>query len=241
MGTPTFTCIPLSTIEQISEGILIASSLEGLARSTDGGLTWQTVLAGEHGQIAYLTFRQDGTGWAGKKDGTYLLHTDDGGITWKQHATPPGTLPLVALQITAYGLLAATFDPGQSRVRIWHLFDEGRNWQRSIEAVTSWPVVATWYEPALFSLGGMLFWQQPDRRWTQKQVGNGQEGIRRVASNSHTVVVQTTNHLYTSTDNAETWIADDSNLPFDQLLDVKIAANTIYALLTAGRVWSRTF
>jgi photosystem II stability/assembly factor-like uncharacterized protein len=231
---------PLSTIEQISEGCLIASSLEGLARSTDGGQTWQTLLEGEHGQVAYLTFRQNGTGWAAKKDGAHLLYTDDGGSTWEQRATPLSTLPLLALQATANGLLAATYDPEQSRIRIWHSFDEGSNWQHNIEAVTSWPVVATCYEPALFTLGGTLFWQQPDRTWVQKQVGNGQEGVRRVVANGQIIVVQTTNHLYSSTDNAETWVTNERDLPLNQVLDVEIANSILYVLLTAGRVWSRS-
>ncbi|MBV9709601.1 MAG: hypothetical protein JO011_01655 [Ktedonobacteraceae bacterium] len=231
---------PLSTLEQVSGGTLIASSMEGLARSMDSGQSWQTVLANERGQVAYLTFREDGTGWAGKKEGAYLLYTDDGGLTWEQRATPFGALPLMALQITMEGLLAATYDPEQSRACIWHSFDAGRSWQRSIEAVTSWPIIEISNEPALFTLGGTLFRQQPDGSWVQKQVGNGQEGIRRVAANSQIVVVQTRNHLYSSTDKAETWEVDESDLPLDQVLDVEIADNTIYALLTAGRVWSRS-
>lgn len=231
---------PLSTIEQVTENILVASSLEGLARSTDGGQTWQTTLTGEQGHMAYLTFREDGIGWAGSTNGASLLYTHDEGLHWEQRATPLGTLPMMALQITPDGLLAATYDPEQSRVRIWHSLDQGENWQCSIEAVTSWPVIATWNKPTLFTLGGMLFWQQTDGKWTQKQVGNGQEGVRRIVANSQCIIVQTTNHLYYSTDNAETWETDESDLPLDQVLDVEIANATLYALLTAGRVWSRS-
>src|ERR1019366_7035866 len=184
---------PLSTIERVSDGTLLASSLEGLARSTDGGQTWQTVLAGEDGQVAYLTLRKDGTGWAGKKDGTSLLYTHDGGITWEQRTTRLDSLPLVALQITADAVLAATYDQEQSRVHIRQSTDDGWNWQRSVEAVTSWPIVSTWHEPALFTLGGMLFWQQPDKRWGQKPIGDGQEGVLRVVANAQIIVVQTTN------------------------------------------------
>ncbi len=230
---------PLSTIERVSDGTLLASSLEGLARSTDGGQTWQTVLAGEDGQVAYLTLRKDGTGWAGKKDGTSLLYTHDGGITWEQRTTRLDSLPLVALQITADAVLAATYDQEQSRVHIRQSTDDGWNWQRSVEAVTSWPIVSTWHEPALFTLGGMLFWQQPDKRWVQKPIGDGQEGVLRVVANAQIIVVQTTNHLYTSTNQGETWAPANGNLPLDQVLDVEIDDNTIYALLTAGRVWSR--
>lgn len=229
---------PLSAIEQISDGTLIASSLEGLARSTDGGQTWQTLLEEERGQVAYLTFRKDGTGWAGKKDGT-LLYTQDGGVTWEQRAQRSGPSPLVALQVLADTLLAATYDAEQSRVRVWQSFDQGWNWQRSVEAVTSWPIVATWPAPALFTLGGALFWQQADKRWQQKQVGDGQEGVRRVVANEQIIVVQTTNHLYTSTDHGVTWKSVLGNLPLDQVLNIEIDTSTIYALLTAGRVWSR--
>ena len=231
---------PLSTIEHVTKDILVASSLEGLAHSADGGQTWQTVLKGPHGHLAHLTFLADGTGWAGSVNATDLLFTYDGGIHWQPQDTPLGTFPLVALQITTGGLLAATYDPVQSRVRVWHSLDKGVTWQCSIEAVTSWPIIATWNEPTLFTLGGMLFWHQSDGKWIQKKVADGQEGIRRVVANNQFIVVQTTNHLYRSSDKAETWVVDEEDLPLDQLLDVEIANNTLYALLTAGRVWSRS-
>ena len=230
---------PLSTIEHVTEDILVASSLEGLARSADGGQTWQTVVRGTQGHLAHLTFLTNGIGWAGSVNATYLLSTDDGGIHWQPRDTPLGTLPLVALQITTDGLLAATYDPMQSRVCVWHTLDNGTTWQCSIEAVTSWPIIATWNEPTLFTLGGMLFWHQSDGTWMQKTVADGQEGIRRVVANKQFIVVQTINHLYRSSDKAETWIVDEEDLPLDQLLDMEIADNTLYALLTAGRVWSR--
>lgn len=230
---------PLSAIEHVTEDILVASSLEGLARSADGGQTWQTVLSGAQGHLAHLTFLADGTGWAGSVNATCLLSTDDGGIHWQPRDTPLGTFPLVALQITTDGLLAATYDPLQSRVRVWHSCDKGVTWQCSIEAVTSWPIIATWNEPTLFTIGGMLFWHQSDGTWMQKMVADGQEGVRRVVANEQFVIVQTTNHLYRSSDNAETWVVDGEGLLLDQLLDMEIANNTLYALLTAGRVWAR--
>jgi photosystem II stability/assembly factor-like uncharacterized protein len=233
--------IPLSAIGQVTENILVVSSLDGLARSIDGGLTWQTVLAGEQGHTAYLSFRADGTGWAGSANRNFLLYTSDEGLHWEQRNTMPDTLPLMALQATTDGLLAATYGPAQSRVRIWYSLDDGENWQCSIEAVTSWPIIATWNEPTLFTLGGMLFYQQVDGTWLQKQVGNGQEGVRRVVANHRRIVVQTTNTLYYSTDKAETWKIDESDLPLDQVLDVQLADDTLYVLLTAGRVWSRSF
>jgi len=230
---------PLSTIEHVTEDILIASSLEGLARSADGGQTWQTVLRGAQGHLAHLTFLANGAGWAGSVNATYLLSTDDGGIHWQPRDAPLGMFPLVALQITTDGLLAATYDPMQARVRVWHSLDNGATWQCSIEAVTSWPIIATWNEPTLFTIGGMLFWYQSNGTWLQKTVADGQEGIRRVVANKQFIVVQTTNHLYRSSDNAETWVVDEEDLPLAQLLDMEIADNTLYALLTAGRVWSR--
>jgi photosystem II stability/assembly factor-like uncharacterized protein len=231
---------PLSTIEHVTEDILVASSLEGLAHSADGGQTWQTVVQGTHGHLAHLTFLPDGTGWAGSVNAAYLLSTCDGGIHWQPRETPLGTFPLVALQITTDGLLAATYDPVQSRVRVWHSLDKGTTWQCSAEAVTAWPIIATWNEPTLFTLGGMLFWYQSDGKWLLKKVADGHEGVRRMVANNQFVIVQTTNHLYRSSDKAETWVVDEEDLPLDQLLDMEIANNTLYALLTAGRVWSRS-
>jgi photosystem II stability/assembly factor-like uncharacterized protein len=231
---------PLSAIEHVTEDILVASSLEGLAHSSDGGQTWQTVLEGTHAYLAHLTFLADGTGWAGGTNATALLSTRDGGIHWQPRDAPLGAFPLIALQVAADSLFAATYDSAQSRVYVWHSLDKGVTWQCSIEAVTSWPIIATWNAPTLFTLGGMLFWYQTDGTWIQKRVADGQEGIRRVVANDQFIVAQTTNHLYRSSDNAETWVIDEEELPLDQLLDIEIADNTLYVLLTAGRVWSRS-
>ena len=183
---------PLSTIEHVIGDVLVASSLEGLAHSVDGGQTWQTVLRGTYGHLAHLTFLADGTGCAGSVNAAYLLYTWDGGIHWQPRDTPLGTFPLVALQITTDGLLAATYDPVQSRVRVWHSLDKGTTWQCSIEAVTSWPIIATWNEPTLFTLGGMLFWYQSTGRWISEE--GGRWAGRNTACGSKRSVRRCSNH-----------------------------------------------
>jgi photosystem II stability/assembly factor-like uncharacterized protein len=216
---------------------LVASGPAGLTRSTDAGATWPTVLPGEHGYVAYITFRDDTMGWAGSADGTRLLRTRDGGVCWERLAAPFGVRPLAALQALPDMVFAATYDSAQQSVTLWQSTDDGETWEQGAQAHTAWPLVASRGHPPLFTLGGTMFLRRADGRWEQIRVGGAP--VRCVAGDEDTLVALTTEGIMGSTDGGMTWARDDESLPVDQIMDIALDAGTLYVLLAGGHVLTR--
>ncbi len=99
--------------------ILIAWTVGGLRRSTDGGETWTSTKAPE-GAVAGLA--------GGTEGGMYALiegtpyRSADGGQTWSQAGKTP--TPLVTLAATPGGTLYAADGSG----KVWASSDEGATW-----------------------------------------------------------------------------------------------------------------
>jgi photosystem II stability/assembly factor-like uncharacterized protein len=234
---------PLTACAFAPDGALLLSGPEGLARFSLEDGTRQTLLAGEQGQVAHLATRAQEAGtriWAASADGTRLLRSTDSGAHWQQLPAPFGILPLVALQAIADRLLAATYDPRQYRVCLWYSTDEGETWVRSIEAGTGWPLVSSCQQPAAFSIGNVLFLEQAPGQWRQVVVGSDGSAVRRVLSfqqeGTPVFLALTTTGIQRSDDGGASWRLVSAGLPGEQLLDIALAGETLYVLLTAGRV-----
>ncbi len=235
----TNTPLPLSAITVAPDGALFASSPEGLARSTDAGMTWHVVVPGETGSVASITFGPVGKGWAGSADGRRLLRTLDAGATWDPIHPPFGVLPLAALQAQPDALIAATFDPRQQLVQLWRSHDDGESWERGAGARTAWPIVATLGEPSALTVGGLMFIQTPDGGWKQSQIGDDGGRARRVVSDGEIILCLSTTGIHRSTDQGSTWIRNDEGLPVAQIMDIEVCDGMLYVLLSGGRVLSR--
>ncbi len=229
---------PLSAVALVSDGVYLVSTQEGLARSSDGGISWQIVLAGEEGQLARITFLPDGNAWTGSAYGTRLFKTADAGLHWQAVEPPFSALPLAALQAIPGQLLAATYDPQHHLFRLWRTLDNGQNWQQGTEVETSWPIISTWHEPAMLTLGAQILLLEEDQ-WCQKVVGNGLEPIRRVVGTTQTILALTTESLLRSQDNGTTWLREEDIPSSLHILDLTIHKNTLFLLLTGGQLWSR--
>jgi photosystem II stability/assembly factor-like uncharacterized protein len=232
----TMAPLPISAIAA-HDGALVTSSMSGLFRSNDGGQTWQSVVAGEDGCVAQLTFRADGHGWAGSADSSRLLRTRDGGLSWEPLDPPFGVLPLAALQAVPGALFAATYDPRRQTAQLWRSADDGASWERGAEVRTAWPIVATCDRPPLLALGGTIFFQRDGGSWRQSTPGSG--GIRRVACQGDTLLILAEGGVYRSDDGGASWQRDDAGLPIPQVMDIALKDGNVYALLAGGQVWAR--
>jgi photosystem II stability/assembly factor-like uncharacterized protein len=228
----------VTALVQAPDGSLIVSCEQGLLRSVDVGKTWQTVLEGESGVVARLTFRSDGQGWAASGDGARLLHTRDNGKSWVMLNPPFGVLPLAALQATNHELIAATYDARQQIAQIWYSLDSGETWKRGVEAQTPWPIVTVAGHPPLLTLGGVIFVLHPKGNWVQYTIRPG-AGVRRVAGRSTLILALTTHGLFRSTDRGKAWSEEPDCPPVAEVLDLMIGEDRLFLLLTGGRVWSR--
>lgn len=237
---------PLTACAFAPDNALFLSSPAGLVRLSLEGGTPQMLVEGQAGQVAHITTRQSGESWyiwAASADGARLLHSIDGGASWKQLHAPFGILPLIALQAVSDRLCAATYDPRQHQVCLWYSVDDGETWVRSLEAGTMWPVVAASRSPAALSLGNKLLLERSPGQWQQVTVGNDGGGIRRVlgiqSGEKSILYVLTTTGLQRSEDMGETWQQDNANMPGNQIIDVAAVGTTLYVLLSGGRVWKR--
>lgn len=231
---------PLTTLVQAPDGALVASGAEGISRSTDGGITWQNCLSGEAGLVARITFKADGTGFAGSADSTRLLRSRDHGVTWQPLEVPFGILRLAALQATATLLIAATYDSRRQLAQFWSSRDDGDTWQRGAEVKTNWAVVATCAQPPIITLGGMMFMQDLDATWLSYQIGRKGSGIRRLVSDGErTLLALTTTGFLRSKNLGESWTPLHDAPPEETILDIALTNGKIHLLLTDGRVWYR--
>jgi len=237
---------PLTACAFASDHELLLSGPDGLLRLSLEDGTRQMLLAGPEGQVAWIAMRSEGAApsiWIASADGTRLLRSRDGGANWQQLDAPFGILPLVALQAVSNRLIAATYDPRQYRICLWHSSDDGETWVRSIEAGTNWPLVASCAQPAAFSIGNVLFLEQAPGQWRQATVGSDGGAVRRVLSiqraSCPTFLALTTTGIQRSEDGGETWWLESADLPGEQILDIAISGETLSVLLTTGRVWRR--
>lgn len=230
---------PLYALAVSPDGALLASGVEGLLRSTDGGETWRTAVAGGIGIVAHISLQADGIGYAGSADGTRLLRTHDYGVSWKALNAPFGVLPLAALQTVEHPsmVIAATFDPRRDIAQIWRSMDIGTSWQRGAEIKTNWPIVSTLDQPLLLALGSLVFTQHPEGGWQSYRVG---ENIRRIVGNPQVLYALTLSDVTRSTDAGQTW-APLADRPAGEIADIALHNDTFYILMNDGVLWHKTF
>jgi len=229
----------ITSLAAAPDGALVMSGPEGMFHSTDDGKSWQVTLPGEDGLAAHITFRSDNSGWAGRADGSRLFLTDNGGLSWKPLKASFGVLPLVALQAASKLVFAATYNYSRQIAQIWYSKDDGLTWKRGAEVKTNWPVVSTNDQPPLITLGGIMFVLQPDGTWLQHRVGPAGSGIRRVVSDGNTMLAFTTAAILRSKDQGASWSVEQAIPSLSDILDIILAEDKLYLLLTEGRVWSR--
>jgi photosystem II stability/assembly factor-like uncharacterized protein len=236
----------LTACSFIADDALLLSGPAGLERLSFADGTRQMLLAGEAGQIAHIAQRRVDQSlhlWVASADGARLLYSADEGASWQPLSAPFGVLPLVAFQAVADRLIAATYDPRQYQVCLWYSNDAGRNWIRSMEAATRWPLVATCTQPAAVSIGNILFLERPAGRWQQVTVGYDGGAIRRVLglqrAGATSLLVLTTTGIQLSDDLGATWQREHVGLPVEHIVDLALSGTTLFVLLTGGRVWQR--
>lgn len=235
---------PLTSCVPGPANTLLISGPVGLLRLSLVDGTRRMLLAGEAGQVAHITLypgEADWHIWAASADGSRLLHSSDGGTSWQQLPPPFGVLPLVALQAVADRLLAATYDPRQHRICLWYSTDDGKNWIRSMEAATDWPVVATCTQPAALSIAHLLFLEQAAGKWQQVTVGSNGGAIRRVlgiqSAGKTLLLALTTTGIWRSADIGRAWQQVYSDLPIVHIVDIAVMDTDLIVLLSGGHLW----
>lgn len=235
---------PLTALAAATEQALFLSGPSGLQRVSLSDQSEQMLIAGQAGEAAQITsslIEALHHVWAVSLDGAHLLHSLDGGESWQTLPTPFGVLPLVALSALSDRLLAATYDPRQYRINLWYSQDQGEHWVRSVEAMTTWPVVATCPGVPLLTVGNYLFLENAPGEWKRVSLPDGSGAIRCVAGLQRTerLFVLTTLGIQSSDDLGQTWRRDEAAFSGGQMLALVIEDTTLYVLCAGGRVWKR--
>lgn len=223
---------PLAVLAAGPDGTLIASSPDGLFRSTDRGQTWSTVIDGDAGLVHLVTFRDDGQGWAASRDGRRLLRTIDG-ESWKSVESEWGTDEVIALCTMGETLLAATYDQSQRAARLWRSSD-GEDWELTAQTPMLAPVVAMCPEPPTAVLGRTWLFGDADGGWRQGSAPSG--SIRRIVGRDDLLVALTDHELAASTDRGLTWTPMVGG---EKALDIAMTADALGVLFSDGTLLRR--
>ena len=115
-----------------TKGIVYASNATGLHRSSDGGVTWQTVLDGAVTGLDVCPQAPDCV-WATKADGVYA--STDAGLTWR---VTDGGNALVKAGFTLRNVQVSPADA--NRMVLWRQQNDGWDWARfySSDGGQSW-------------------------------------------------------------------------------------------------------
>lgn len=221
--------VPLTAVEPSPAGGLTAATPEGLWRLTSDGRIEESSRVGAVHLVAY---DPAGAGWAAARDGSLLLRSGDGGQTWSTVESPWGTTEVIALRVLPSGPVAATYDRTRSVVDLWRADADG--WAHCARAQLATPAVAICADPPAAVLGQT--WQVEDGtgRW---RGGSGPAGmICRVRGRGDRVLALTDSQLAYSSDRGRTWTPQSLPVPIGDVLDVELAAETIYVLLAGGRL-----
>ncbi|EOY45789.1 F510_1955 family glycosylhydrolase [Streptomyces anthocyanicus] len=115
------------TVSPEDPGLLLATTAEGVARSTDGGTTFT---AGRQPMMAFLSWPTKDTLYGIDTAGT-LHRSSDGGTTWQQAGTAPGGQPQALTAAGADHVLVAT------QTGVYESKDGGKTFTRRMDVESS--------------------------------------------------------------------------------------------------------
>ena len=241
---------------------VLAATLAGLYRSTDGGQTWQPV-----GQDLPDAFTQavaiapgDDVAVAASRSG-WLYRSGDGGATWQ---TVPGWGKRGAINVFAIsphiaqdGMILA----GTAQAGIWKSTDRGRTWHAANFGLLNLTVTALAFSPnfardevivAGTEGGGLFRSRNGGRAWRESGQGLPDATVQCAAlAADGTILAGTQAHgLYRSSDNGRTWAAvalpetasnvNDLHLPQHGAGPLTLATDqAIWTSMDAGENWQR--
>ncbi len=216
---------------------ICASGRYGLFRSDDAGNTWIKLREGE--PLSHLSFLPNGIGYGCTVDGSKLVRTPDGGITWQETPSPFGVLPIAALQATEKIIFAAVFDPRRQVISLWRSTDGGQRWFPGAEIPSQYPIAASWGDPAMIALPGVVLVSgaDPTAAWVRAGFDTPDVTIRAFAGDSSRLyALSLISGVFVSEDRGAHWRHLPLDLPQDELMDIHAEAGRLYVLMVGGRV-----
>jgi photosystem II stability/assembly factor-like uncharacterized protein len=237
----------------------LASTIPHLARSLDGGATWQSWTPrdpqGAPVYLSRLVFDPFTAGSIYSAVGSALLHSADGGVTWSIQYTTPGPFPgtfegasSVVADPHQAGVLFAV-GPSRSGTEIIKSADRGVTWTRVFTLGAGEPYVDVLLaDPAapgtVYAGGHAGFWRTTDSGQTWATLGAGLpagpqfmtrleiDGSRRLYAQLFPAGAHT---LYRSADGGAHWAPIDGDLPPGTLVnDLLVQGTVLYAATDRG-------
>ncbi len=215
---------------------IYTSGMDGACRSDDMGETWIKLRDGN--PLSHLSFMPNGIGYGCTTDGSTLVRTPDGGITWQETPSPFGVLPVAALQATPSIIFAAVFDPRRQVISLWRSSDGGQRWFPGAEMPSLYPIAASWGDPAMIALPGVVLVSgaDPTGAWRRAEFDTPDVTIRTFAGDaSRLYALSLISGVFVSEDRGAHWRHLPLDLPQDELMDICVEAGRLYVLMVGGR------
>lgn len=121
IGSAPGSTMSLACARSGDKDVLYAATMEGVARSRDGGRTWEGV--SELARAAHVSAEGETVYAAAGRD---FLVSSDGGTTWQRRDFRGGNALLVAVAPSNTKLVYAVTD----RLEVWRSSDAGATWER---------------------------------------------------------------------------------------------------------------
>lgn len=229
--------------------LFAGSWYHGVARSTDGGATWDFTSNGLNSRQVNAVYKANGVLYAGTVRGVMISH--DEGQTWAQ---------------TTAGLAECfTFLPFEGKLfggfsgRIAFTADQGQTWT-AVPVSSGLPagfvfrllnIGTVLYASVLNSttVGGVYRSTDSGQSWTAVNNGLTSLGVFDLAANGTTLFAATSNAgVFRSTDGGQNWTAVNNGLPglavvalasINNTVVAGVIGNTFYRTTDNGQTWTR--
>ena len=222
-----------------------------ILRTTDGGISWDTVSSGTLKNLRGISFSGLSSGMA-VGDGGTVLQTTDGGGTWHplSLATPPPTIPMWAVSSASPSVWVIV---GGSSSTIFRTTDGGGHWTKPVSGTLSVLRAVSFLNLNLGTIvgasGTILSTSNGGASWGRQAIGLTSTSLYGVAFSDSVseTVVGANGLILRTTDLGSTWFVQPSNTSstlysvfyVDRLVGIAVGSNgAILQTTTGGKLWA---
>ena len=221
-----------------SGGALLASTWDGIYRSTDQGATWQRSNRGFRAAEVYSVMGQGRRIYAATQGGIWV--TEDKGSHWELLNKGMNPLPYYSQGATAVGVAGGALFAGIQYDGLYRSYDQGRTWQHLEkglpDAFDPYIIRALGNKIYVGSYGnGMFVSSDRGDSWQQIKDLPDDAAFDALLQIGNTILAGSYGAgLYRSTDNGNSWKPFTDGLTSDFVNDFRVVHNVVFTATDDG-------